>query len=101
MPAFAHSSLWVGDVGEWTKQAGQTLPFEQEPLGHNIGSDEEPFFVFEREAVIDYCSQLNLQLWSDDGESAEEYILLQRVPNKVMQMLDGLVNRLVSKLGTG
>ena len=54
---------WVGEIGEWVAQEGAPLPFESNPLGHNIGTDENPFFVFDRESVIEYCKHLGLQLW--------------------------------------
>ena len=57
---------WVGDQGEWVKQEGQPLPFEQRPLDKNIAEQgAEPFYIFEREAVAEYCSQLGLQVWNE------------------------------------
>lgn len=38
----------VGD-GEVQAQTGAPLPFEGEPLGHDIGADDEPFYIFDDE----------------------------------------------------
>jgi|GEM_PF-4514589 len=57
---------WVGDQGEWVIQEGEPLPFEKQPLGRNIsGEGEEPFYVFERDEVLDYCANLGLELWGE------------------------------------
>lgn len=55
--------------GEWVKQWGEPLPFEQHPLGHNLGSDSEPFYVFDDGDVSDYCSHLDLDPWESGAES--------------------------------
>jgi hypothetical protein len=55
--------------GEWIKQWGKPLPFEQDPLGHNIGSASEPFYVFDDADLLDYCSHFDLNPWESDAES--------------------------------
>ena len=59
--------------GEWVKNFGKPLPFETEPLGHNIGTSEEPFYIFEEEDVTEYCKHLGLNPWAD---VAEEWTIL-------------------------
>ena len=59
--------------GEWVKEFGKPLPFEKEPLGHNIGTAKEPFYVFEDEDMTEYCKHLGLNPWID---VAEEWTIL-------------------------
>jgi hypothetical protein len=54
--------------GEWAKKFGEPLPFEKEPLGHNIGTVHEPFYVFEENDATEYCQQLGLNLWIDGAD---------------------------------
>lgn len=59
---------WVGDIGDWVTQEGKPFSFETVPLGRNIGDEKEPFFVFNREAVIEYCENLGLHIWDETAE---------------------------------
>jgi hypothetical protein len=59
--------------GEWVKNYGKPLPFEKEPLGHNLGTSADPFYVFEEGDVTEYCKELGLNPWAD---VAEEWTVL-------------------------
>lgn len=62
---------WAGDQGEWVIQEGKPLPFEKDPLGTNISpAGEDPFYVFERDEVHDYCANLGLKLWDEVNVSS-------------------------------
>ena len=69
---------YAGDQGEWITQDGSPLPFENYPLGRNLSEKgEEPFYVFGRDEVEEYCSQLGLNLWR--GAAAPVWTLLKAV----------------------
>ena len=67
-------TLEFGD-GEWLKLWGKPLPFEKAPLGHNIGSDSGPFYIFDDDDLGLYCGSLGLNLWNLGVES--EYTILR------------------------
>ncbi len=61
---------YSGDQGQWDEQEGDPLPFEKNPLGHNISEKgEDPFFVFGREDTEEYCKNLGLDLRAEYGMS--------------------------------
>ena len=57
---------WVGESGDWRLNEGKPLPFEAQPLGKNLGSEEDPFYVFGHHEVSEYCAHLDLRIWRDD-----------------------------------
>jgi len=69
---------WVGDQGEWMIQDGEPLPFEKRPLGRNISEEgDEPFYIFERDEVLEYCSNLGLELWNDADVSSWTVLMVE------------------------
>jgi len=60
--------------GEWVKNFGKPFPFEKEPLGHNIGTPDEPFYDFDEKDMTEYCKNFGLNPWAD--EVAEEWTIL-------------------------
>jgi hypothetical protein len=58
---------------EWKKDDGDPLPFETQPLGHNIGSIEEPFYIFDEDDLTSYCRNLGFNIW---GDSEDGWVLL-------------------------
>ena len=57
---------YAGDQGEWLTQEGPPLSFESYPLGRNLSEEgDKPFYVFGRDEVVAYCSQLGLKLWGE------------------------------------
>ena len=67
---------WAGDIGDWIIQEGRPMSFESIPLGYNIGDEKEPFFVFNRQAAIEYCKNLGLHIW-DEIYEPKTWISLQ------------------------
>ncbi len=45
--------LETGD-GETIRNEGVLLPFEKEPLGHDIGTEDDPFIVFDSDDMEEY-----------------------------------------------
>lgn len=83
---------WVGDIGEWIAQEGQPLPFERSPLGQGISNDDEVFYVFERESVIEYCNQLGLKIWNDEDSLSTDCMVLQPARVSKLQMFRTLLS---------
>lgn len=70
---------WVGESGEWIRQEGRPLAFESSPLGRNVSQPgEEPFYVFARDEVQQYCRDLGLLIWEGEDSAATEIAVVRQ-----------------------
>lgn len=54
--------IYSGEDSLGIEQEGKPFPFEKSPLGKNIGSPEEDFYVFGYEDMGEFCSHINIDI---------------------------------------